>query len=189
MKLFFASMLCAAFFAVFFSAAPVFAENVDLQTIAQSEQLSRVPYDFSDMGIAGESFPHRATAGVDGLMTLSLSGLDNAKASVTVTADDGRMMFSEAVTGNSSRDLWLAAGDYIVAVRIDEAAGEAETNLSLLMPGAPGSIAEVPTPLAGATYGGTGDLVGYMLVGSISALLALALFFVKGRLAALKKPV
>ena len=189
MKIFIASILCMALSAIFLPALPVFAENVDLHTVAQTDQLSRTPYDFSDQGTAGESFTHRVTAEADGLMTLSVSGLDNAVASVTVMADDGRRIFSEVITGNNSRDLWVTSGGYTVAVRVNEAEGAVDFGLSVLVPGAPGAIADEPPPLAGFAYGAQWEWVGYMLVAGISALLALALFFIKSRLEGQKKPM
>lgn len=189
MKLFFAAIICATFSAILFPAAPIFAENVDIQAIAQNDQLSRVPFDFSNQGVVGESFSYKVTTEVDGLMTIGVSCLDNSTVSVAVTAGDGRRMFSEVVTGSNSRDLWIASGDNIVTIRIVEAAGTADIGLSLLVPAAPGTIAEEPPPLSGYAYGGRGDWVGYMLVGGISALLALMLFYIKSKLVALKKPI
>ncbi|MCL1894989.1 MAG: hypothetical protein FWG03_00425 [Clostridiales bacterium] len=190
MKIIIISVICIVLAAILLPAASVYAaENVDLQTVAQTDQLSRTPYNFSDHGTAGESFSHKVTADVDGLMTLEVSGLGDATASVTIMADDGRRIFSEVITGSNSRDLWVTPGEYTVAVRINETAGEVDIGLSVLMPSAPATIGEDPLPLAGISYDGRGDWIGYLLVAAISALLALTLFYIKGKLVALKKPM
>jgi hypothetical protein len=115
--------------------------------------ITRTPYSFSGQGKAGAKFNYNVKADAEGMMSMTVGGLNKTTVQVKVIDSTGSAVLTQSFPGNATKEFWVAEGSCFVEVSIIEGNGNVKFDLSFLTPEVVyHDIAQEEVPLAGGVF-------------------------------------